>query len=216
MTTAQHPPELAHKPLSQTRFFHLRGLIGGILLLPSLVIVSLSKPILSPDSPYDEVLESIGWILLALYVTCRVWATLYVGGRKDRTLQTEGIYSVTRNPLYLGSLCYTLAAAFFFESPLVLGLSLLLLGYYLLKIIPSEEAVLRGRFGAKFETYTQQTPRFFPRFRGYRPAGDVTIDIEAVKREARRLWGAALLPIVADLFEALRTSPHWPHLFRWL
>jgi hypothetical protein len=37
-----------------------------------------------------------------------------------------------------------------------------------------------------------------------------------MKREARRLWGAALLPIFGDLFEAIRTSAHWPHLFHWL
>src|ERR1700759_5319222 len=97
------------EPLPHTGFFRLRGFVGGLVLLPALVLISLSTPIIPPDSPFDDVLESTGWILLALYVTCRLWATIYIGGRKDAQLQTTGIYSVTRNPLYLGSTCFALA-----------------------------------------------------------------------------------------------------------
>ncbi|HEY0369002.1 MAG TPA: isoprenylcysteine carboxylmethyltransferase family protein [Chthoniobacterales bacterium] len=216
MSTPDASASAWREPLRHTRYFRLRGFFGGILLLPALGLVSVSYPIVQPDTPWDEVVESIGWVLFVLYVTCRLWATLYVGGRKDNELQTTGIYSVTRNPLYLGSTCFGLSAAFFLKSPLVLVLCIVALAFYLLKVIPTEEAVLRDRFGSAFDNYMAQTPRFFPRFAAYRPAGDVFVDLSAFKREARRLWGAALLPIVADLLEALRTSAYWPHLFKWL
>ena len=216
MNTSQESLPLWRAPTTHSRFFKLRGFMGGLLLLPALILISFSHPIVEVDSPWDEVIESTGWIFLACYVTCRLWATLYVGGRKDMQLQTTGIYSVTRNPLYLGSTCFALSAACFFESPLVFGLTLALLAYYLVRVIPSEEAVLRDRFPETFAEYAKRTPKFFPRLTTYRPAGDVTVYMTPLKREARRLWGAALLPILGDLFEAIRTSPHWPHLFHWL
>jgi protein-S-isoprenylcysteine O-methyltransferase Ste14 len=85
--------------------------------------------------------------------------------RKDEQLATTGPYSVTRNPLYLGSAI--LAAGF-----IVAGYSVwagLIVGLYFAvfytAVIRNEEADLRKLFGAAFEEYAARVPVFFPRFR---------------------------------------------------
>jgi protein-S-isoprenylcysteine O-methyltransferase Ste14 len=85
--------------------------------------------------------------------------------RKDEQLATTGPYSVTRNPLYLGSAI--LAAGF-----IVAGYSVwagLIVGLYFTvfytAVIRNEEADLHKLFGSAFEEYTARVPVFFPRFR---------------------------------------------------
>src|SRR3954452_23050810 len=164
--TATEVPDSPHAPHS--RSFHARGAVCALIFFPALTVVSLSSGIAPEGSLLDWFFDTAGWIFLVLYATCRIWATLYVGGRKDREMATDGIYSLTRNPLYLGSTCLALAASMFFQSPLLLILTVLVLAFYLQKVIRSEEAFLRQRFGPAFEAYAARTPRFLPRFSAYR------------------------------------------------
>ena len=205
--------ELMQK-VSHSRSFRLRGTVGAFLLLPACVAVLFSTPTVRAGSLLDWACHTCGWFLLAVYATFRMWATIYVGGRKDRILQTEGVYSATRNPLYLGSACLALAAVLFFESALLLLLTGVLVAFYFRTVIRSEEDVLRHRFGAAFDDYTRATPRFIPSFSRYRRTTEVTVNFDALRREAHRLWGAAVLPIVAELVALLRNNEHWPHWFQ--
>ena len=42
--------------------------------------------------------------MILICILGRTWATLYIGGQKQRELVTKGPYSVVRNPLYLFTL----------------------------------------------------------------------------------------------------------------
>lgn len=204
------------KRTRHSRAFHWRGAIGGCIFLPAFVILSLGQGIVPEGSLLDWVADSLGWLFFVLYATCRIWATLYVGGQKDQVMQTEGIYSLTRNPLYLGSTFLAFSACMFFQSVLLLLLTFLVLAFYLFWVIRSEEAYLRERFGSAFDDYVKRTPRFLPRFTHYRTPRQLTVNVSAMRREAGRLWGAACIPIAGALLETVRNNPHWPHLFRLL
>lgn len=104
-----------------------------------------------------------GGIVVAFGLLIRAAAAGHL--RKDEQLATTGPYSVTRNPLYLGSAI--LAAGF-----IVAGYSVwagLIVGLYFAvfytAVIRNEEADLRKLFGAAFEEYAARVPVFFPRFR---------------------------------------------------
>lgn len=201
---------------AHSRSYHWRGAVGALILFPAAAAVIFSTPAVQEGSLLDWGFDAFGWVFFTLYVTFRIWATLYVGGRKDRILQTEGIYSATRNPLYVGSACLALAAALFFQSILLFALTSALLVFYSVAVVRSEEQVLRQLFGTQFDDYVRQTPRFFPSFANYRTPKEVVVDIAAFRREARRLWVAASLPIIAELVATLRTGPNWPHWFKLL
>ena len=200
--------------ISHSRSFRWRGAVGELLFFPAAVAVVFSTPVAAEGSLGDMAFDAGGWLFLVLYATLRLWATLYVGGRKDRVLQTEGIYSATRNPLYVGSACLAVSVALFFQSLLLLVVSLVLLVFYSTAVVRREEEVLRQLFGEAFEEYARQTPRFFPSFSRYRRPKEVLVNLDAMRREALRLWGAATLPIAAELVAILRDRPDWPHWFK--
>ncbi len=82
--------------------------------------------------------------------------------RKNQELATAGIYSRTRNPLYLGS---AIMAAGFIIAGHSLWAGLLVVVYFAVfyyAVIRNEEEELRDCFGAAFEDYAARVPLFFP------------------------------------------------------
>jgi protein-S-isoprenylcysteine O-methyltransferase Ste14 len=201
-----------NRPRMHSKSFHLRGFVGGCILLPGMALVLFSTPCW--QRPWSFVaFNAFGWIAFVVYVVFRLWATLYAGGRKDKVLQTEGPYSVTRNPLYFGSFFLAISGALFLKSLFLLLLVVAVAVFYAVAVVKSEEQILEKLFGEQYRAYLLSTPRFFPRFSLYHAPKSVQVDIGAMRREAYRLAGAALLPIVAEVITLLRVRPDWPHLF---
>ncbi len=104
---------------------------------------------------------AIGAVIAGLGLIVRAAASGQL--RKNEELATSGIYSVTRNPLYLGSAI--LAAGF-----VMAGHSLwagLLVGIYFCvfyyAVMRNEEDELRAKFGASFEKYACWRSSVFPK-----------------------------------------------------
>jgi protein-S-isoprenylcysteine O-methyltransferase Ste14 len=79
----------------------------------------------------------------------------------DHTLVTGGIYSIIRNPSYLGFIINTLGWALAFRS----GVGVILAVLHIPPIVArirAEEAMLRTQFGAQFDTYCAHTYRLIP------------------------------------------------------
>lgn len=82
-------------------------------------------------------------------------------------LNTTGMYSIVRNPLYLGNFIIFLGMLLFIQVLwlVVLGVSAFWLYYE--RIIAAEEAFLEAKFGEQYITWAEKTPPFFPRFRNW-------------------------------------------------
>jgi len=101
----------------------------------------------------------------------RVWGTAYLGNRTvgHREMQagrvlTDGPYRFVRNPLYLGSWCTFAAMAF--PMPVSGALfALVLLTFFLFRLILGEEAFLQGQLGEAYAEYLHTVPRLFPHLR---------------------------------------------------
>lgn len=197
--------------IRQSWLFRNRGLLGVVLLAPVGIAVLLSPPFVAEDSAAGLLMNLAGWVAFLLYATMRLWATLYIGGKKDSELQTRGPYAMTRNPLYFGSLCFALSVAFFLKSPSLLLMILVLGTIYSAGVIRAEERLLEGRFGEQFRDWARVTPRILPSPRLLRSEDTVQVNLRALRKESRRLWGAALLPFAAQVLSHLRAAPWWPH-----
>ncbi|MEL7311327.1 MAG: isoprenylcysteine carboxylmethyltransferase family protein [Pseudomonadota bacterium] len=79
---------------------------------------------------------------------------------KASTLVTDGIYRVTRNPMYLGLLCFLLAWGIWLGSPLAILIALVFIPILNRSQILPEERALRQRFGEKFSAYVATTRRW--------------------------------------------------------
>jgi len=84
-------------------------------------------------------------------------------------LNTTGIYSVVRNPLYLGNFFMILGVTMFTRTIWVPVIYALAFWAYYGRIIAAEEAFLLSRFGKQFEEYRARVPAFVPNFALWRP-----------------------------------------------
>lgn len=199
--------------VSDSRMFKNRGLVGYICLFPLGLAVIFSSPLIAENTVTDIITDILGWFFFGLYITFRIWSTLYVGGRKDKELQTQGPYSVTRNPLYFGTFCFALSISFFLESISLAVATMLVITIYSRWVIAAEEQVLLGIFGDTYSNYLKNTPRFIPGFAHYHTADFVQVNLKALRTEVKRLWFAALLPVIIERIMYLRSIPWWPHWF---
>jgi protein-S-isoprenylcysteine O-methyltransferase Ste14 len=111
----------------------------------------------------------LGVVLFAAGRALRLWPVFVLGRRfsglvaiqPDHTLVTRGIYSVIRNPSYLGMLVNSLGWGLAFRSGVGVLLTALLIPPIIARI-RAEEALLRTQFGGEFDTYCARTSRLIP------------------------------------------------------
>lgn len=203
----------ATKAVTDSWIFSHRSLIGIACLAPAGLAVIFSKPWIAESSPWALVLDFVGWVLFLAYLGMRIWATLYVGGVKDKVLQTSGPYSITRNPLYLGGFCFALSIAFFVKSISLALLTLAASAAYVRWVIPAEEDVLESIFGETFREYKRRTPRMIPRLSLYAAAPTVEVRLRALRTEAKRLFTASMMPMLVLILVHFRDVSWWPRWF---
>jgi protein-S-isoprenylcysteine O-methyltransferase Ste14 len=76
------------------------------------------------------------------------------------SLQTTGIYSVSRNPMYLGLMFEYLGMAFIFGNWWTLFLIPVLIGLIYYFVIRPEESYLQRAFGSDYIEYTKKVRRW--------------------------------------------------------
>jgi protein-S-isoprenylcysteine O-methyltransferase Ste14 len=115
-------------------------------------------------------------------------------------LNTTGLYSVMRNPLYLGNFFIYLGISLFAHLWWLTLIFVLAFWLYYERIILAEEAFLRTKFGSQFIEWAEVTPVFIPRFGGYRrPAMSFSFR-NVLKREYS---GFFAIIVVMFIFETL-------------
>jgi protein-S-isoprenylcysteine O-methyltransferase Ste14 len=88
--------------------------------------------------------------------------------QKATALNTTGLYSIVRHPLYLGNFLIWLGVSLFPHLWWFALIAILAFWIYYERIMFAEEEFLRTKFGAAFEEWAAQTPAFFPDLRGWR------------------------------------------------
>ena len=116
--------------------------------------------------------ETTRWIGVAIYVlggALRLYPVFVLGRRfsglvaiqSNHELETRGIYSVIRNPSYLGMIINMIGWGLAFRAWTGVAIAFLLL-IPLIARIHSEERLLREHFGAEYDAYFTRTWRLVP------------------------------------------------------
>jgi len=139
-----------------------------IIALLCIVINYLSTYLINPIKFPN--IEIIGGLILFLGVATAVLAIILFKKEKTTvnpmkpeettTLITTGIFSITRNPMYLGLFFVTFSTVLFFGSWFGI-IILMFFVWYITKfqIIPEEEA-MEKLFGVKYDEYRQKVRRW--------------------------------------------------------
>src|SRR5262249_45432439 len=80
-----------------------------------------------------------------------------------RNLVVTGLYRYVRNPMYVGVLAAIVGQAFLFGSVPLMGYALLVWLCFFAFVVLYEEPTLQSTYGASYERYRANVPRWWPR-----------------------------------------------------
>ncbi|MGB4107593.1 MAG: isoprenylcysteine carboxylmethyltransferase family protein [Alphaproteobacteria bacterium] len=100
------------------------------------------------------------------------WAYIKRGGMNKEvyadTLVRSGLFGVCRNPLYVGNMLVYIGVFVQHGHPVVVVTGIAIYTFIYIAIIAAEEHYLQNKFGAEYDRYCVEVPRWLPRFSKYR------------------------------------------------
>ena len=149
----------------------------------------------------------IGFILIAIGESLRMWAVSYAGGITRTTnvgapsLCTSGPYGYTRNPLYIGNMIIYSGVVFVAGSLNILSMLIVTWAFFIIQyylIINLEQNTLIDIFGKEYKNYMNNVPIFFPRLTSWKNK-DKYVPMKfskTIKTEKRTLQNIILLILI--------------------
>ncbi len=187
--------------LSESRIRHTR--IFCAVLIPLTILIAPHCP---ENSLLHELLEFGGHVFVSVGVLLRIFATVYIGGKKNETIATDGPFSIVRNPLYVGTFFASLGLAMLTASFLMIAIVTIAFCLYYRVTVLREETFLREAFGADYHTYSARVPRWMPAPRLWSEPAQLTINPyfvrQAVLDASVLLLTIPLLEVLCELREA--------------
>lgn len=119
-----------------------------------------------------------------------------------KQLNTKGVYSIVRHPLYLGNYLMWLGLlVFIMDLPFLIAVSLVYWLYYE-RIMFAEESFLTREFGQQYIDWSMKVPPFLPKFSQFEK-GDVPFHFKSVLR--REYSGIFAITLCFTLVDYVRT-----------
>lgn len=154
--------------------FKYRSFLPLVLYLFALPVI-----IITPENFLS--FRSMGWSALCLGVSMvgqviRAWAIGHTpagtSGRNTQeqvaeTVNSTGIYSMVRHPLYIGNYFMWLGIILYTGNFWFVIVCSLAFWLYYERIMFAEEQFLRRKFGQTYLNWAEKTPAFIPRFSNY-------------------------------------------------
>ena len=155
--------------------FRWRSYIPLLLLFPGAMALSESALFEEYHSEFTEDL----WVFIGFFISMSGlfirWITVgfVPGGTSGRNtteqrasvLNTQAMYSIVKNPLYLGNYLTILGVLISLKVWWFVLLGSLAYSLYIERVIAAEERYLTDKFGKEYTSWAEKTPVFFPNFR---------------------------------------------------
>lgn len=180
-------------------FFKYRSFLPVILypLATFVLIFDNSQDIKLSDLNLSIICLSVSMLGLLIRILVIGFTPKGTSGRNTKkqvanTLNSTGIYSVVRHPLYLGNFLMWLGIILYVNNLWFSIVTSLLFWLYYERIMFAEEQFLKGQFGEDYIKWSLTAPPFFPKFRGWINANLEFSLRNVLKREYNGLFAVAI------------------------
>ncbi|HHS12935.1 MAG TPA: hypothetical protein ENN03_04100 [bacterium] len=185
-----------------------------ILILPSLPCHQSSFGSSALDLVWDLFCVAVGVAGLIIRSHVIGHAPRRTSGRNKKkqiadTLNTTGMYSIVRNPLYLGNFLMGLSVSLFLRVwfiPLIFWLAFTL---YYERIIFAEEAFLRRKFGDEYLDWASGRSALVPNMSLWQKPCSGFSWRTVIKREYRSLYGLILILFAVEMLTDRYSGNRW-------
>jgi protein-S-isoprenylcysteine O-methyltransferase Ste14 len=174
VTTLERLRSQGHRLFAARSFVPLAILPLVVLAMPEAWRIRAST---STSSSYTWLVVSFALGLTGLAIRAAALAFAPEGTSSRDThrlrapsLNTTGMYSIVRNPLYLGNGFMWVGAVASLGLWWLVSMTALLYWLYIERVILVEEAFLQDQFGEEFVDWARRTPAFVPNLSAWRPA----------------------------------------------
>lgn len=163
------------------------------------------------DTPYEIYYEMFALIIGLVGLFVRIYTVGHTpkntSGRNTKaqvadTLNTSGLYSIVRHPIYVGNFLMWLAPALLTGHFWFIVAFCLFYWVYYERIMYAEEQFLRRKFGGQYAEWSKNVPAFFPRFKNFRKSDLPFSWKKVVKKEKNGLFALFLIFAAFDILGA--------------
>jgi protein-S-isoprenylcysteine O-methyltransferase Ste14 len=161
--------------------------------------------------------------LFGLLIRCLVAGCVPRGtsGRKTseqraETLNTTGMYSIVRNPLYLGNFIIVVGILLFIQVWWLVLMGIFCFLLYYERIIFTEEEFLREKFDGLFLEWSDRTPLWIPKFRNWQKPNLPFSWKTALRKEYSSFFAIAASYTLLDIFADLLSERKLEIKFGWM
>ena len=202
--------------------FRRRSWLPATVLVPAAVYLFIAnRSVIYFNYTWEIVciLVSLAGELLRIYTVGYVQRTGSGRNVMDQMadeLNTKGVYSVIRYPLYTGNFFMWLGPVLFLRSVWWVIVFVLAFWLYYERIMFAEEQYLRRKFGEIYDKWSEKIPSFIPSFKNYIPSNLVFSIRNVLKREYNSIVNIFLIFIIMDIFRNYFLSGHINVTSMWL
>lgn len=189
--------------------FRLRSYIPLLFIAPLLLAFSESAKVEALVGDVPEDLWVLFCFLLSLSGLAIRWVTVgfvpagtsgrNTQGQRADVLNTSGMYSIVRNPLYLGNFITILGVVLSIKVWWLALIVSMFFFIYMERIILAEEKYLHDKFGAVYDEWRSKTPVIIPNLKLWRPHEMKFSWRTVLKREYQGLLGMATAFLVTEM-----------------
>lgn len=161
------------------------------------------------ETPYEIYFEMFALFISLLGLLVRIYTVGYTpkntsgrntkAGQVAETLNTSGIYSIVRHPLYLGNFFMWFGPAMLTGHFWFITAFCLFYWVYYERIMFAEEQFLRNKFDIKFTEWAEKVPAFFPKFKNFKRSDLPFSWKKVLKKEKNGLFALFFIFSVFDV-----------------
>ncbi|MEO5582363.1 MAG: isoprenylcysteine carboxylmethyltransferase family protein [Saprospiraceae bacterium] len=208
---------------SQGNFlFRYRGSIPILVLVAAILVFASQSQIIEIERWYFFLCFGISMIGLLIRIGTVGFTPKNTSGRNTKEqiadeINTTGIYSTVRHPLYVGNFVMWLGAALLTHHLWFILFFTAFYWIYYERIMFAEEQFLRKKFGMPYLDWASRTPAFVPSLQSYIPPKYPFSLKKVVRREVNGLLNIFLVFTIFDLvYHYIKTSSFGVHHYVWI